>query len=187
MCSLMAFVLFRVGKEILARRETPVHLELQDQRVSGGLPEMMVPRETLYVGGTNTGTHVHKTVTTGALWWTGPSCYSCHTITYLTFVSDVSAGSRWLPRRPWTPWRAWHSCEWFTPLSGSEAVLWSEVVSVAFGRRLMFSVCSGNRWLSRWQRRGRRARTGCKFWVICKIVSELVRLSLMLCLPSALF
>lgn len=53
---LLTFVLFRVGKERLVRREILVHLELLDHPVFAGLPEMMVPRVTLYVSSTDTRT-----------------------------------------------------------------------------------------------------------------------------------
>lgn len=63
--SLMAFGLFRVGKERLGRRETLVHLELLDQPASAGPSGTTAPRETLYVSSTT-----HKTVTTDSVWYT---------------------------------------------------------------------------------------------------------------------
>lgn len=50
---LLTFVLFRGGKERLVRREILVHLELRDHPASAGLPEMTVPRVTLYVSSTD--------------------------------------------------------------------------------------------------------------------------------------
>lgn len=116
------FFPLRVFEEKLVRKETQAPLVLLDLLVQEDPLEMMVPKETLYVG-THTHTHTCSAMTNTSLELSAAwLCQVSELPTDLLLMSvkhasqsycclNVSAGSSRLPWRPWSSRRARYCCK----------------------------------------------------------------------------